>query len=112
MHCRNPLRARGAAAPPDDDATLDDIQPHLEGWFYADDNDAPGLHGPFPLDKVRGWLDDGECQCSDLVRHGRDGKDVALSTLVRMTEDGTHYTRAEFVEHYGGTDEWDAARTL
>ena len=96
----------------DGDPTLDEIQAHSEGWFYADNNDASGLHGPFPLAEVRGWLDDGECQCSDLVRHGRDGKDVALSTLARAAEDGRHYTRAEFVEHFGGTGEWDAARTL
>ena len=27
----------------------------------------------------------------------------------RVEVDGNAYTRAEFIEHYGGTDEWDAA---
>jgi hypothetical protein len=93
------------------DATRDDIRPHSDGWYYTDVDDASVLHGPFALADVRGWLDDGECQRSDLMRHGRDGKDVALSTLVRVAEDGKHYTRAEFVEHFGGTDEWNAAPT-
>ena len=93
------------------DATRDDIRPHSDGWYYTDVDDASVLHGPFALADVRGWLDDGHFQRSDLVRHNRDGKDVALSTLVRVAEDGKHYTRAEFVEHFGGTDEWDAART-
>jgi len=27
----------------------------------------------------------------------------------RLADDGEHYTKAEFAEHYGGDDEWDAA---
>ena len=27
----------------------------------------------------------------------------------RQAEDGTFYSKAEFIDYYGGTDEWDAA---
>ena len=89
-------------------ATRDDIQPHSDGWYYTDVDAVSILHGPVSIAALKDWLDDGHFQRSDLVRHNRDGNDVALSTLVRVAEDGKHYTRAEFVEHFGGTDEWDA----
>jgi hypothetical protein len=93
------------------DATRDDIRPHhSDGWYYTDVDDATVLHGPFAFAELRGWMNDGDFERSDLVRHGRDGKDVALSTLTRVAEDGGHYTRADFVEHFSGTDEWDDAR--
>jgi hypothetical protein len=31
---------------------------------------------------------------------------------MRAAQDGVLYTEADFIEHYGGTDEWDAARTI
>jgi hypothetical protein len=29
----------------------------------------------------------------------------------RVADDGGMYTQTEFIEHYGGTAEWDAAET-
>ena len=100
----------GAFAGFDEEAPAD-IRPHSDGWYYTDVDAASILHGPVSIAALKDWLDDGHFQRSDIVRHGRDGKDVTLSTLVRVAENGGHYTRVEFVEHYGGTDEWDAART-
>ena len=100
----------GAFAGFDEEAPAD-IRPHSDGWYYTDANAASVLHGPSKLAALKDWLNNGHFQRSDLVRHGRGGKDVTLSTLVRVAEDGAHYTRTEFVEHFGGIDEWDAAQT-
>ena len=107
------LPARDAAPFPGDATALDDAQldPLSEGWFYEDDANEV-LHGPYALTKLKEWLVDGHCELSDLARHGRDGEDVALSTLVRVAENGGYCTRAEFAEYYGGTDEWVAANPM
>ena len=38
-----------------------------------------------------------------------DGYAAVVDADVRVAPDGGTYTRAEFIEFYGGTDEWDAA---
>ena len=65
----------------------------------------PG-HGPFSLKEFVDWLSGG--YRFDLVQRGRNGDPIPMTDLVRE-DDGFFYTRAEFIEHYGGTDEWDAA---
>jgi hypothetical protein len=92
-----------------DGAARRDINAHSTGWFYEDAEDASVLHGPFPLTDLQLWSNDGHLDGSLVVRHGREGEDVALSTLIRMAEDGMHYTRAEYIDFFDGTDEWNAA---
>jgi hypothetical protein len=84
------------------------VQP--TGWFYTDDEDESVLHGPFKLVQLQGWIDEGHFEVDAIVRSGRDGASVSLSTWLRIAE-GRAYTRAEFIDHYGGTKEWDAAAT-
>jgi hypothetical protein len=82
------------------------------GWFYTDVEDASVLHGPFELSMLQEWVDDGHFEVHAIVRSGRNGAPVPLSTVLRIGEDGKAYTQAEFVEHYGGTKEWHAAAAV
>jgi hypothetical protein len=54
----------------------------LEAWFYADDDDDTTLHGPFSLNDMKEWLDDGHFEATDLIRHGRDGASVTLEGVL------------------------------
>ena len=65
------------------------------------------LHGPFAVQQFKDWLNQGH-YVADIIRRGRDGDLLPLTSLVRKDQ-GIYYTRAEFVKHFGGTDEWDAA---
>ena len=103
------IAASHGAVPVDRGVECDDTHAHVSGWFYEAVDDASVLHGPFSLAVLREWLIGGDIQSSNVVRHGRDGDDVALSTLLRMADDGLYYTRAEFVEFFGRADEWSAA---
>ena len=79
----------------------------VEEWFYRDLERDDILHGAFTMEQLKGWLKEGY-HFADLVQCGRDGDPMPMKDLLRM-DDGSFYTRAEFIEHYGGTDEWDAA---
>jgi hypothetical protein len=60
----------------------------------------------------------GECTRGDSCRfvHEGDGTsntyggyDAPSEAEKRIAEDGSHYTKQEFIDFYGGTDQWDAA---
>ena len=91
-------------------------------WWYSDVEEGDVWHGPFTPQQLEEWRDEGYFDDTMLVRHGRDGELVQLGKAIlaeapdalsetREGEDGFQYTKAEFVEHFGGTAEWDAAAT-
>jgi hypothetical protein len=51
-------------------------------WFYDDDTNPDGMHGPFTRAKLRGWVEAGHFRGSDLVRKGREGAPVALEDAI------------------------------
>ena len=79
------------------------------GWFYTDVEDESVLHGPFDLVNLQEWIDGGHFEVDAIVRNGRDGESIPLSTVLRIAKDGKAYTQAEFIEHYGGMVEWQGA---
>ena len=81
-------------------------------WFYTDVDDDSVLHGPFSLLKLQEWVDGGHFEVDEIVRSGRDGASVPLSTVLRIAEDGNAYTQAEFIEHFGGIEEWHGAAAV
>mgnify|MGYP006086239807 CR=1 FL=1 len=76
--------------------------------WYADHGDGD-VHGPFPLAQVLEWVNDGYFCLTDTVYRSQCGDEVELSTMLRFAEDGVLYTKAAFIEQFGGIDEWEAA---
>ena len=135
------IDAVGEAAKQDDDddaveegaAREDDGEGGEDGWYYADDDDDDHLHGPYQLDELQEWYDDGHFQSTDLIRRGKEGESVPMLTVLSggdgvaaqtaaaphreeerypQGSDGASFTLTEFLEHYGeseGKHEWGTA---
>ena len=55
-------------------------------WYYEDVNDASKLHGPFTVDELQAWVDDGALEEDMLLRDGIDGASISLASLLRAQE--------------------------
>ena len=83
-----------------------------------------GEGGPLPIEEIRKttgvcyqWQEEGSCRFGDNCRFNHTGgeNDPAAANASsadeekRTSPDGNAYTKQEFIDFYGGTDEWDAA---
>ena len=53
-----------------------------DNWFYTDDDDETLLHGPYTVAELQEWATAGHFALSDLVRRGRTGTPVELSSVL------------------------------
>ena len=54
------------------------------GWFYLDDSDASMAHGPYTLEQLREWLDDGHFERDMQIRKGQTGEFLALGATLAL----------------------------
>ena len=59
------------------------------GWFYSDRDDAEVQHGPFDLEELRSWFDDGHFEPDMRVRQGRAGEGVTISDALGILATST-----------------------
>jgi len=55
-----------------------------DNWFYTDDDDEALLHGPYSAADLQEWATDGHFALTDLVRKGRNGTPVELSSVLLL----------------------------
>ena len=53
-----------------------------DDWFYTDEDDEALLHGPCSIADLQSWAKDGHFALTDLVRRGRTGAPVELSSVL------------------------------
>ena len=57
-----------------------------EEYFYTDDNDADVLHGPFTMQQLSAWLEEGNFAVDDIVQQGHDGVPMPLSEAMALAK--------------------------